>query len=532
MRLGRSSLLVFLVAVALRGLFFALAPELRSPSYPDASYYSAVAASVMAGDGFTVPYVWGFADVGGGIPANPVLPVPAFAHWAPIGVLVQLPFVALLGVGGLGSQLPFWIASGLFAVAALHLARRAGLDDRGAFAVGLIVAGGSGAGALFGQIDNYALFGALVATWAIAMDRLRLAPSFGRALVAGALAALALLCRTDGILVVGAGGLLLLAACRAPVMRRALLGYGVAAVAIVAPFYLRQLLTFGTISPSAASGRILYIRTYDELFSASGPLTPDHLFSWGLPALFNSRLEAVGVVATQLGLVVAGAVAVPFALAGLRSALRRPALRPYLLWLGLHTAWSIIVAAPHLPTGNYLHSAAAALAPIAITALLGIERIAPRIAAISSFGTAPDPLRSVRRWTFGLVVASWLVAAVATAGLVEAWSPRAAAREQVAVTLRAVAQPGDRLMSADPGTWWWRSGLSGVATPYDELPLLLRAAAAYEVDWLVVDREEAVPALAPLLAGESLSGISGPCAVVRNGTRIESALYRLGAPCP
>jgi hypothetical protein len=71
-----------------------------------------------------------------------------------------------------------------------------------------------------------------------------------------------------------------------------------------------------------------------------------------------------------------------------------------------------------------------------------------------------------------------------------------------------------------------------VATPYDELPLLLRAAAAYEVDWLVVDREEAVPALAPLLAGESLSGISGPCAVVRNGTRIESALYRLGAPCP
>ena len=72
------------------------------PAYPDSSYYVDVARPLHAGHGFNVDFVWIFAEVGGAIPANPVLPIPSNAHWMPLASLVQVPFLFVFGDVGLG----------------------------------------------------------------------------------------------------------------------------------------------------------------------------------------------------------------------------------------------------------------------------------------------------------------------------------------------------------------------------------------------------------------------------------------------
>ncbi len=66
-----------------------------------------VARSLAAGHGFNIDFIWIFVEVGGKIPANPVLPIPANAHWMPLASIVQVPFIWLLGPTALASSLPF-----------------------------------------------------------------------------------------------------------------------------------------------------------------------------------------------------------------------------------------------------------------------------------------------------------------------------------------------------------------------------------------------------------------------------------------
>ena len=66
------------------------------PGYLDAFYYVDVARQLAAGHGLNVPFVWAYLEVGGHIPAVPLLPVPADAHWLPLASLVQVPFIWLL----------------------------------------------------------------------------------------------------------------------------------------------------------------------------------------------------------------------------------------------------------------------------------------------------------------------------------------------------------------------------------------------------------------------------------------------------
>ena len=100
-------ILLFAAALAVRaaaGLFF------MGPGYLDAFYYVDVARQLAAGHGLNVPFVWAYLEVGGHIPAVPLLPVPADAHWLPLASLIQVPFIWLLGPTGLASGLPFWLA--------------------------------------------------------------------------------------------------------------------------------------------------------------------------------------------------------------------------------------------------------------------------------------------------------------------------------------------------------------------------------------------------------------------------------------
>jgi hypothetical protein len=74
------------------------------PAYPDSAYYVDVARSLHAGQGFNVDFVWIFAEVGGTLPVNPVLPIPSNAHWMPLASIVQVRSGRVrqwrMGIGG------------------------------------------------------------------------------------------------------------------------------------------------------------------------------------------------------------------------------------------------------------------------------------------------------------------------------------------------------------------------------------------------------------------------------------------------
>ncbi len=257
--------LLYGLALAVRLVLIAPFPD---PAYPDSFYYVEVARALARGDGFQVDFIWIFADVGGVIPAEPVLPIASNAHWMPLASLVQVPFIWLLGPTAWASALPFALLGALAAPLTWVVARDAGASDRVAVAAGVLVAMPVLSAVFMVQPDNFSLFQPLVlgSLW-LGARGLRGGEGSGRAFVAaGLLAGLATLSRNDGLLVMGALGLAFLW----DRWRARQIGIGAAFGAVAAfalvmvPWYARQIATFGTLSPSTASGKVLYIRSIAE----------------------------------------------------------------------------------------------------------------------------------------------------------------------------------------------------------------------------------------------------------------------------
>src|SRR5215212_2964804 len=68
----RTPIALYLLALVAR---LAVIGHFPDPSYPDSYYYVDVARAIAAGHGFNVNFIWIFAEVGGHIPAAPILPI-------------------------------------------------------------------------------------------------------------------------------------------------------------------------------------------------------------------------------------------------------------------------------------------------------------------------------------------------------------------------------------------------------------------------------------------------------------------------
>jgi hypothetical protein len=92
------------------------------------------------------------------------------------------------------------------------------------------------------------------------------------------------------------------------------------------------------------------------------------------------------------------------------------------------------------------------------------------------------------------------VALIGSLSVHATWAARRLDFQQVADTLaRAGSPPSDRVMSIDAsGTKYW-SGHGGVVLVNDPLATIGEVAKAYDIRWLVLDRAESVPAVAPIL---------------------------------
>src|SRR5262249_10089478 len=151
---------------------------------------------------------------------------------------------------------------------AWKIAKDAGTAEWVAVGAGILTAFPALSLVYMAQPDNFSLFQPLVAAalWLAGramLGRSRAGPGFAPA---GLVAGVATLSRNDGVLVLFVLlGVIVWDRLHA---KRIQVGAAVAAVGLflvtVAPWYARQLLTFGSLSPSTASGKVLFIRDIGE----------------------------------------------------------------------------------------------------------------------------------------------------------------------------------------------------------------------------------------------------------------------------
>jgi len=503
----RIPIALFALALAVRAVVFGLHPD---AAYPDSYYYVDVARALHAGQGFNIDFIWSFVDVGGRIPAHPVLPIPSNAHWMPLAAVIQLPTMWLLGATPLASAIPFLIVGSLAAPMTWLLARELGCSPRVALLAGIAVAVPGAATIFMSQPDNLALYQPLgtAVLWLTVRGLKGHRWSYA---LAGLVVGLATLARNDGVILGAVVGLAFVwdrwrawrsNGSRVPAIpwRYAFACFGLFLI-VMAPWYARQLTVFGSLSPSSTSGRILLIATYDQMNSVTSDTSMAAFLGQGIGPLLQSRVLGL-VSALQIYFVIAIPIVLgPFVLIGAWARRRSLEFGPFFLYAGLLFGASGLLFAVHVPYGTFLHSA---VAMVPFTFILAFEG-----AVLASHWAA----RHRPAWTedgaarlFLVVAAASVVvnAAAFTALAIPSWNADRDGRVAAGRALDAAGAPqADLLLSADPGGFKYFTGRGGVVTPNDSLDVIRQVAADYHIRWLVLERAHLVEPMFPVIESKT-----------------------------
>ena len=525
---------LFALALGVRVLLLVLYPD---PAYVDSYYYVNVARSLAAGHGFSIDFIWTFVDVGGHLPAQPVLPIPSNAHWMPLASLVQVPFLVILGASAIASALPFALIGALAAPMTWAFAREAGCRPSVALGGAILVAVPAAATPFMAQPDNFALFQVLVlgALWLGARALRGDSRAFA---AAGILVGLATLARNDGVLV---GGALALAWLWSRLRARRARAAGTDAppalpvwaavvaaglfLAVMAPWEARQLALFGSLSPSSSTGRILFIRSIDEMNSITGTPTLGSFLGQGIGPLIASRITGFVEAITIFSVLIGGILLAPFMVVGAWIHRHSAAFLPFLLYGGLLFAFSGLVSAVHVPNGTFIHSGAA-LAPQAY--LLALEAVVAAVAWIARRRPTWNAESASRVFVGGMIGITLVGAVYFTASVHDTWAHERDLDQAVGTALNVQHAPAsDVVMSLDTGAIKYWTGHPGVVAPNDPIDTIASVARAYDVRWLFVERSDAVPALGPILDGSGRPGwVGAPVwSVTGTSATVDAGLY-------
>ena len=504
---------LYLLALVGRLVLITLHPD---PAYPDSFYYADVARSLATGHGFNVDFVWIFAEVGGKIPAVPVLPIPSNAHWMPLASLVQVPFLVVFGANQFMAALPFALIGALAAPLAWAIGREAGASRLVSVGAGILTAFPALSFPFMAQTDNFSLYQPLIAG-ALFLGARGLKGHARSFAIAGLLVGLATLARNDGVLAGGVLGLAFLwdrwRAWRTGGSRRPAIPVWAAVacaglfVAVMAPWIARQLAVFGSISPSSTSGKVLFIRNIEEWNSIDIPASLDHLLGMGLGPLLVTRVlglvAAIGIFTTLIG----AGLLIPPMIVGAWRRRRSVDFGPFFGYASALFAFSALVSAIHVPGGTFIHSAVA-LVPHGY--ILALEGVAAAVGWIAIRRRAWNRDAATRVFC-GTAVVIGIVAAVLGTVVVDAgWNTKRDARLTLAAALDlAGVALDDRLMTIDASGFKYFTGRGGVVTTNDPLPTELEIATAYRISWLVLERDEISTTMAPVLRGDVRPGWIG-----------------------
>ena len=273
---------------------------------------------------------------------------------------------------------------------------------------------------------------------------------------------------------------------------------------------------FGSLSPSSATGRILFISSIDQMNSITGTPTLGTFLGQGLGSLVASRITGFLQAITIFSVLVGGILLAPFMVAGLWLRRHSPDFLPFLVYGALLFAFSGLVSAVHVPNGTFIHSGVA-LAPQAY--LLALEAVVALVAWFARRRPTWNVANASRVFSAGMVGITILGAVYFTTSVHETWSHERDLDQAVGAALGSHgAAPDDVVMSLDTGAIKYWTGHPGVVAPNDPLTTIESVAQAYHVRWLYVERSNAVTALGPILDGSGRPGWVGSAVWSVTGT--------------
>jgi hypothetical protein len=277
---------------------------------------------------------------------------------------------------------------------------------------------------------------------------------------------------------------------------------------VMVPWWLRQLAVFGTVSPSTASGKVLFIRDIGEWNSITIPATLEHLLGMGLGPLLLTRVGGFVAAAFIFTVLVGVLVLVPFMVAGAWQRRRDVAFGPFFGYAFLLFAFSALVSAVHVPGGTFIHSAVA-LAPHAyVLALWGIVGCVAWVAARRS---GWNPAAASRVFVTGAVAFSVMASVLGAITVHGSWDMKRDRMQVVAAALDAAGAPSsDRLMSIDAAGYRYWTGRGGVVLVNDPIETVEEVARAYDIRWLILEPDDTVPAARAILVDGDRPAWVGP----------------------
>ena len=222
---------------------------------------------------------------------------------------------------------------------------------------------------------------------------------------------------------------------------------------------------------------------------------------------------------------VGGIVLAPFMLVGAWVRRRSVDFGPFLTYAVVLFTFSAIVSAVHVPGGTFIHSASA-LAPHSY--VLAPEGIAAAAGWVATRRRSWDAGRASRVFGGAAFAFALVVGLAGTLSIHITWDRGRQELMDVATALdEAGSPPSDRVMSIDAASTRYWTGHGGVVLVNDPLATIEQVARAYDIRWLILDRSDAVPAVAPILDGDARPTWVGPALIDSRGidARVQWGLY-------
>ena len=413
--LALQALLVFAAALVVRVLSASI---VVFPQPEDTAYYVGVARNLLDGQGLTSNAIWSYQT------PPLVFPRPAFEVWLPLPTFLAAIPMALLGSTLAAAQWASVVVGSIVPVLAWRIGLDAALERGLSTSRARVLAVGAGLTAavylplvLHSALpDSTMPFAVLALTACWLMPRLlraaeELRPTDWRLIGLGVLIGLAALTRNEAVFVGFAWLLVVWLRPGVPGRRKVELVAvpAVVALAIFAPWLVRNLVEFGTPLPSQTLANALSIEGFD-IFAWNDPPTLSRYLAVGPARLLEMRLEGLyhnlftvllipGFPTSFIGL-----VALPFFF-------RLAALGPLTI-LSVTTFLVTSLVFPVSTTwGTYLHAAGPAHVLLIVSALLGLD------AFIAWVGVKRGWTRPVAWLGATLTVAASLLFLVAPTGM-------------------------------------------------------------------------------------------------------------------
>ena len=285
------------------------------------------------------------------------------------------------------------------------------------------------------------------------------------------------------------------------------------------PWYLRQLAVFGSLSPSTASGKVLFIRNIGEWNSITIPANLNHLLGMGIGPLLLTRLGGLVAAAFIFTVLIGVFVLVPFMVIGAcdgdgvtRHSGRSWATPSCCSRSARSCPPSMCPAAPSsTPRSRWRRTATCS------PSRGSWARWAGSLPAGAAGTWRPRPACSSRA-----AVAFAVLAAVAGAVSAHtAWDTKRQTMQAVGAALDAAGAPvADRLMSIDASGYRYWTGHPGVVLVNDPLDTVEAVARAYDIRWLVLEKGDTVPAAAAILVDGQRPAWVGPPILARSDVSV------------